>query len=511
MRKMKEILLFLLYGFLMTPANSCSTVFIPWSSLDSGTFNCAEGLLCLQFIRAHPSLYTKLTLSTQDNKVKVWLVPFSHQSDTLVKASDHQKFSNVTYTADPQVGYMLELEKPSCDNNTYVKFIIERTELNSGVCRPFQQTIGHEVTIINPYKYATENISCSYQLYPGHENETLHLLSPKNFTIYTENTYFFYTPRTSKLHVVKDFQTTFFYVNYSPEGRSADDRYSQEIIGVTTNQSCVCENEETTIALFERITLQSPGYPNFLCPNTTCTKSITISQPNNSEIPEKYVERILIAFNAQSHSGVSLSIKTNDSEIMLNEDSYRNLSTALLLQPSDLTIRYNTEFYLCTDHKGHFQLNMSLILVHEECVCSMYSTDGYTSEFQLRVEVPAHCSLMSCYWRIEGELKTPGELKIQMENGGEKDFIHIWNRSIMKVYKSNELNETRSLLIEETKSETHLVFWRTGKGGNTTVLVSWEPKVESPEQNDSKNSYAKRVSNNPVDGSDVIQEKSDQE
>ncbi|EGT30040.1 hypothetical protein CAEBREN_23735 [Caenorhabditis brenneri] len=316
-------MLFLLYGFLMTPANSCSTVFIPWSSLDSGTFNCAEGLLCLQFIRAHPSLYTKLTLSTQDNKVKVWLVPSSHQSDTLVKASDHQKFSNVTYTADPQVGYMLELEKPSCDNNTYVEYNIERTEL-----------------------------------------------------------------------------------------------------------TCVCENEETTIALFERITLQSPGYPNFLCPNTTCTKSITILQSNTSEIPEKYVERILIAFNAQSHSGVSLSIKNNDSEIIMRV------------------------FYV---------LNR-----------------------WIHVRIPA-------------ESRSSSALFINV--------LLLENRR----YKSNELNETKLIIIEETKSETHLVFWRTGKGGNTTVLVSWEPNVESPEQNGSEGSDAKQLDGTQANRSDVIQEKSNPE
>lgn len=503
---MKEILFFLVIGFLLAPSNPCSTVFVPFTNLDTGRISCAEGFACPVFIRSHPTLYTKLSLSTQDNQVKVWLLP-SRRSDTLIKLSDHQKFSNATYTSDPRVGYLLELERPSCDNQTYIHYEIERTELNSGVCRPFQQTIGHEITIVHHNQYASENIRCSYELTPGpgHQNETLYLLSSRTFTIYTENSYIIYAPQDGNLHVVDTFRLAFFYVNYSPKGLSADERYSNEIIGVLTNQSCSCGNEKSTIALFERITLQSPGYPNFLCPNTTCTKSIEISRANTTEIPEKYVAKVLLAFNAQSHSGVSLSIKTNDSQIILDENSYRNLSTALLLQSSDLTISYKTGLHLSTDHTGQYRLNLTLILVHKECECSIYSAKGYTSEFRLRVEVPDHCLLMSCYWKIEGGSKIEGELQIQLENGGEHDHFHLWNRRIMKLFQSKELNETKSIMIEETNCDTHLVFWRTGKAGNTTVLVSWEPKTESSKPVGSEGSSVKRSGNNTVNGSEVIQ------
>lgn len=480
---MKNILFFLFFGGLWTLIESCSTEFAPDLVTASGKLCCVSEYKGKINIRPHYNYHTILRLSTKKNQVKIYVQALNNKSRMLVLMSEHPEMTQQEYIVGPKEGYILELQLPSCDNNTFVEYNMERKELKYGVCRAFQQTVGHKIKVIQHYQQATYSIHCRYQLLPRKQNETLYLLSSKEFILFREDDAAIFVPQLSKLHVIDNFGTAFFYVDYLPEGRGADEQHVNEVIGVLSNRSCTCKAQTIAMAPLEKISLQSPGYPDFLCPNTTCTKTITmIPEMTRSKVPKDYIERMLVSVDTRSQSGVSLKVETPNSELLLDGESYQSLSTNLLLESSDVNVSYKTGLQLSIGYQGHYKMNITSVLIHKDCDCSMVSKQGFDSEFRVKVEVPEHCLIISCYWKLEGGSKISGDLNIQLKNGGENDQLQIWNRNMMEIFNSNDLKKTKKIVIHEEKSATHMLFWRTSKGEDATVLISWEPEVPRNER-----------------------------
>lgn len=486
-----KLLFFLLCATVVSTSDPCFAVFNANDLSGSRKFGCYDGNCQVQ-IPAHPKLYTNVEVVTKNNNVKVWIRSSSNLVDTVVMKGEVSAYSKKKFVFGPEEGAMLDLKTRGCKNDSEAYFEFKRMERfpHSTDCNQFVQIIDHKIKIVQPSVYLEkdDDLDCPYYLLPSHPNDTLYILSPTPISVHNFDPDEFFTTVHNRLHVLHNFKYAFFYMQYSPKGLSEDDRNVNEIIAVTTNRSCTCDVQNVTLQSNDVIKLQSPGYPDFMCPNTTCNAIISVPESSNSTVPNQFVERMIISYTGYSQFGVSLKLKSNNSQLILNEYTYQGLATSLLLDMSNVNITFQTPVHLSIGKsKGHFKMVIRTTLLHKDCECSMISNQGYRSAFRVKVEIPAHCPLMSCYWRLEALPEMSGDLELQILNGGSADEFHLWNSYIIEIWRAHQLAEPKRITLKEERSDAHMVFWRTAESTDATVLISWKPKASPPKdlENDS--------------------------
>uniref|UniRef100_A0A1I7T0S8 CUB domain-containing protein n=1 Tax=Caenorhabditis tropicalis TaxID=1561998 RepID=A0A1I7T0S8_9PELO len=440
-----------------------STVLSGTRKLDCEVANC--------WVEISPSASngTVLQISAYSSEiiyVMTYFIDGQKKMKTLKGATDN----NETFIAGPGEGFLFRRTHGNCNSSMLPEYEFFRIPAESSVCDPFDVHVGYKVVKIQKRKYSNVVDNCPYRLEQLHTdkigNETLYILSTDNITLQAMYLKDDLETRNGSIIIVPNWESVEFIVDHKHiqkyEGVGVP-----PIFAVSTNRSCSCNM--VTKSTNESVTIQSPGYPDFLCPAMSCKFKVSFPPVT---VQGTKVERKLVSINAKSWKGVSLHLKSKTMEKTFDELIFTSLQTKFLIDESDLEITFITSQDLHVGEEGHFKMGIKQIVQGKECKCTLFNQKNHIDDFKNRVTIPAHCDFLFCDWTIIPGVSNLGkQIQIKMENAQDGDEVTVWNREISERYDSNQLMTSRALYISEGIEESHLFFSRTSRGSNSTLII----------------------------------------
>uniref|UniRef100_A0A1I7T0S9 CUB_2 domain-containing protein n=1 Tax=Caenorhabditis tropicalis TaxID=1561998 RepID=A0A1I7T0S9_9PELO len=458
----------------LTNGSIPETVYKSYDRSREGSFECGYAHSSIM-IEPSFKLATRLEVTMRENNAKIWVTSSSMIVDQLLLKEWVWPHSTRTFVVGPHEGFYIDLKESACTNETQAFYRFDRVSPANMICDPMLNMVGPRIKIVQYRKPINNDLNCPYMIRPRYENNTIYLSSSQEIQLIT-NGHIWHTPDT--FHIMKNVTSAHFFMNYSFQFGLKKEKWMNEVIAVATDKSCSCGNENFIINATQAIRLKSPGYPDFLCPNSKCSTLISIGEQEELTESGNYTNRLMVSIVSHVHHGVTLSLKQdNFQKLRLDSTTYLNVSTSLLLPESDLTVSYETTAHLSTGLRGHYRMIVRRVLIDKNCDCATLTDNSFKTNFSMKVDIPSDCLMMSCFWRIGSELGSSGELTFGMENGDSHDTIHLWNKNSKQIYNANELKVAKKMVLEDEPSTTQLVFWRTKRGSNATISLSWKSKI----------------------------------
>ncbi|PIC16729.1 hypothetical protein B9Z55_023232 [Caenorhabditis nigoni] len=406
MKKHVWIVPILLFLFPVPTVSVCSKVHSKNESTGSGNFECVNGGCWIQ-IDPSPTKGIELTLQGKGNKLLIYMITSGKQKQEFLQR-ESEKTDERYYLADVGQGFSIKWNE-SCNSDTGAPhYTFDRAILDPYYCGPYLRYIGNEVVTIQKERRAKSQFYCRYHMVPLNSNissETIYVISGAfdTFEVLDGNN----EPYTITLGIY--------------------------IYAITTNRSCVCQDEPVEVSNGQVIHIQSPGFPDFMCPSSKCEKLITFSKFNGSD---EYIQRALVTLEARTKAGTDFSIVSKKIDIRFNADMYSEVTTNFLLEPVDMKVTHNTQLIpwarsLYHGPEGHFNLSIQSIKIRRDCDCSFFKQKKYDKqEHKIEIKIPAHCELIFCDWIIA--------------SGGNKEMT-IPNVANSQMFR--ELHHSRSSLL----------------------------------------------------------------
>uniref|UniRef100_A0A1I7T0S7 CUB domain-containing protein n=1 Tax=Caenorhabditis tropicalis TaxID=1561998 RepID=A0A1I7T0S7_9PELO len=403
-----------------------STVLSGTRKLDCEVANC--------WVEISPSASngTVLQISAYSSEiiyVMTYFIDGQKKMKTLKGATDN----NETFIAGPGEGFLFRRTHGNCNSSMLPEYEFFRIPAESSVCDPFDVHVGYKVVKIQKRKYSNVVDNCPYRLEQLHTdkigNETLYILSTDNITLQAMYLKDDLETRNGSIIIVPNWESVEFIVDHKHiqkyEGVGVP-----PIFAVSTNRSCSCNM--VTKSTNESVTIQSPGYPDFLCPAMSCKFKVSFPPVT---VQGTKVERKLVSINAKSWKGVSLHLKSKTMEKTFDELIFTSLQTKFLIDESDLEITFITSQDLHVGEEGHFKMGIKQIVQGKECKCTLFNQKNHIDDFKNRVTIPAHCDFLFCDWTIIPGVSNLGkQIQIKMENAQDGDEVTVWNREISESY-----------------------------------------------------------------------------
>ncbi|PIC16734.1 hypothetical protein B9Z55_023233 [Caenorhabditis nigoni] len=481
MKKCVWIILILLFLFPVPIVSESSKIHLENESTGSGSFECVDGGCSIR-IEPSPTKGTVLNLQGNGNKVLVYIITTGRtQLEFLQKESE--RTDQRSYLADVNQGFLINC-KAICNAHTGLPhYSFNREILDSHNCGPYLRYIGNEVVRIQQKRRVTvygQRFTCQYHMVPFNSNissETIYVISEASntFDVFDGNNESY----NKTGHIVS--QSYWESVEFEQQYRGPNwSRDMKSIYAVTTKRSCVCQNQPVEVSNGQVIHIQSPGYPDFMCPSSQCEKHITFSKFNGSD---EYIQRALVTLEARAKVETDFSLVSKNFDVRFNADMYSNVSTHFLLEPVD-KVTHNTPLSLYNGPEGHFNMSIQSIQIRKDCDCSLFKQKKYERyEHKIKIKVPAQCELIFCHWTIgSGGYK---EIIVKVDKVRENDEVHIWNRNITEKYNSTQLKQPRKLYSAVSVGDTFVFFRRNTSGVSqqnypSFITVSWITAFISP-------------------------------
>ncbi|CAI2356570.1 unnamed protein product [Caenorhabditis sp. 36 PRJEB53466] len=340
-------------------------------------------------------------------------------------------------------------------------------------CEPIVNVIGNEVKTIQHSKSVPVAEACTYRLIPeflsttteklyllitGDSTSMDHLLLPGEKPVRLPTTELLVFDKWSETDIVIDTDK-----NQEPKV----DQKTKKITAISSNR--LCSSGSTQI--HEQTSFQSPGYPDFLCPDIINSVQISFGP---KEIAEKDLARTYVSLNASSLAGVKLRFKSSSHDFVFDANSFSKISTHFLLKNEDLQIEYSTPKLLYKGNDGQFSLNVSSMIIDKDCDCSTFFDKMYSRDWSGSIRIPSHCETLFCSWTFNSDPDAPRKLiNIVLENGNADDEVHFWDRTTTLVYKGDELKYPRTFYSADSSHNAHILFWRFTNGSDSLITVSW--------------------------------------
>ncbi|CAO4383992.1 unnamed protein product [Caenorhabditis nigoni] len=472
---MKKYVLFvsiLLFLFPVPSVSVCSKVHSKTESTGSGNFECVDGGCWIQ-VDPSPTKGIVLVLKRNGEKLLMNMITLGRQKQEFLQ-KDSERTDQRSYLADIGQGFRLKWNESCSSNSVTPYYRFTRESMDSQNCGPYLHYIGNEVVKIQQGRNPYYEFTCRYHVVPFDSNrssETIYVISgaSNTFEVFDGN-----NESYNKTGQIVS-QSYWKYVDFENKYRSYwNNFYTERIHAVTTKRSCVCQNKPLEVSNGQVIYIQSPGYPDFMCPSSQCEKLITFSKFNGSD---EYIQRALVTLEARARAETDFSLISENFDVRFNADMYSNLSTNFLLDPVEVKVTHNTQLNLYNGPEGHFNMSIQSIQIRKDCDCSLFKQKKYEKyEHKIKIKVPAHCELIFCHWTIgSGGYK---EIIVKVDKVRENDEVHIWNRNITEKYNSTQLKQPRKLYSAVSVGDTFVFFRRNTSGVSqqnfsSFITVSW--------------------------------------
>ncbi|CAO4383991.1 unnamed protein product [Caenorhabditis nigoni] len=462
------VIILLLCLFPVPNVSECSKTHFKNETIGAGNFECVEGG-CWIRIDPNPTNGIVLILEGKGNKLHIYMITTGRQKLEFLQ-TESEKSNGRYYLADIDQGFLIKWNE-SCHSNAEAPYYSFN---RSYVCGPYLRYIGNEVVTIQKQQRINTDDSCRYHMVPLNSNissETIYVISgaSNTFDVFDGNN----EPHkiTGQIVSLNYWKYVDFEKRYSGTRRQPVNVDS--VYAITTKRSCVCHDESVEVSNGQVIHIQSPGFPDFMCPSSQCEKRITFSKFNDSD---DYIQRALITLQARAKAGTDFSLVSTNFDVRFNADVYSKASTNFLLEPVDMKVTYNTELSLYHGLEGHFDMSIQNIQIRKDCDCSLFKQKKYEiDKKKIEIKIPARCELIFCDWTIaSGGNK---EMTVKVDKGKENDQVHIWNQNLLEKYNSTKLKQPRKLYLS-TSSDTHVSFRRNTSGilqqnFPSFITVSW--------------------------------------
>lgn len=455
------IVLAMIHRLQACPIGYNSTVFS-----QSGQIDCAHSDGCMIRIAPNRRQSIQLSIESFGNSHKLWIYSTFERGTMLLK-NFHDTKTAKSYLAGPNEGFVLDTHGSKCIA-TFTKYSFNRVPADRMVCDEMFNVIGSKVRVLQSPRSSKIVENCAYFLKAENvsNSETLYLLSEKEMIVQTNHRDKSFGELTGKYITVRDWTSVHF---------TMADGSKEKIIVASTKRSCSCWKKQIILAPEKSLEIQSPGYPDFLCPAIRCSTSVIVPQSELPHHSEQYVTRLLVSIKARSQYKCSLHLKSNSLDLLLDRDSFTTLSTSFLLKEEHFNITFSTPYYLSIGDRGHYKMLIKRVHLRKECDCSTLLQRTYETDKNIKFVIPSHCEMVYCDWTIKPSVNATERLKTIesfITNGNIHDEIHIWNKNVMERYDNKLFKYPRMTLIENT-SDTHISFWRLSRRANTEVALSW--------------------------------------
>ncbi|UMM40251.1 hypothetical protein L5515_016953 [Caenorhabditis briggsae] len=472
MKKYLWIVSILLCLFPEPTVSECSKTYFKNESTDSGNFECVNGGCWIQ-IDPSPTKGIYLNLQGKGNKLFMYMTTSGKQKQEFLQ-KESERTDERYYLADVGQGFLIKWNKSCYSNTDAPHYIFNREILDPYYCGPHLRYIGNEVVTVQKENRAKSQFSCRYHMVPFDSNrssETIYVISG------TSNTFDVFDGNNERYKITGQIVSRDYWKYVDFEKQYSGTRWQgadlEYIYAITTKRSCVCQDEPVEVSNGQVIHIQSPGFPDFMCPSSKCEKRVTFSKYNGSD---EYIQRALVTLEARAKTGTNFSLVSTIFDVRFDNDIYSTVFTNFLLEPVDMKVEHSTQLNLYHGPEGHFNMTIRSIQIRKDCACSLFKQKKYDKqEHKIKIKIPAHCELIFCDWTIASGGKK--EMTVKIDNGKENDEVHIWNQNSMEKYNSTQLKQPRKLYLT-TSSDTHVSFRRNTSGVlqqnfPSLVTVSW--------------------------------------
>ncbi|CAI5454410.1 unnamed protein product [Caenorhabditis angaria] len=228
-------------------------------------------------------------------------------------------------------------------------------------------------------------------------------------------------------------------------------------------ESCECLDSKYEFGEHcNTIIIKSPSFQNISCPRISCNFVMNY--------PQKQNEYIMV--ESRSNLSKSYSMKS------LYRNTYHfplNMPFDLIvLDSSNLSFIYNKEEY---EMNTFFEINLTRIHIPEECKCSTFNDKIYNGDDEILLNIPLHCEVVLCYWRIDYLYRYREDYNIKLHIAAsdlDENDVLLLNDWVSKYsYNNTVLKNERD--FETSENQLNIAFHRFHNSKNlpTRITMKW--------------------------------------